>query len=93
MTHSTYTHDMSKRLQVIVDDSEYRDLQRVARRHKLTVSEWVRRAIRELALREPAQSPDRKLGMVREAARGSYPTADIEDMLKDIERGYLESAP
>lgn len=84
---------MSKRLQVIVDDSEYRDLQRVARRHKLTVSEWVRRAIRELALREPVQSPDRKLGMVREAARGSYPTADIEDILKDIERGYLESAP
>ena len=93
MTHTVYTHTMSKRLQVIVDDSEYRDLQRVARRHKLTVSEWVRRAIRELALREPVQSPDRKLGMVREAARGSYPTADIEDMLKDIERGYLESAP
>ena len=93
MTHTVYTHTMSKRLQVIVDDSEYRDLQRVARRHKLTVSEWVRRAIRELALREPVQSPDRKLGMVREAARGSYPTADIEDMLKDIERGYLESTP
>ena len=93
MTHTIYTHAMSKRLQVIVDDSEYRDLQRVARRHKLTVSEWVRRAIRELALREPVQSPDRKLGMVREAARGSYPTADIEDILKDIERGYLESAP
>ena len=93
MTHTVYTHTMSKRLQVIVDDSEYRDLQRVARRHKLTVSEWVRRAIRELALREPVQSPDRKLGMVREAARGSYPTADIEDMLEDIERGYLESAP
>ena len=84
---------MSKRLQVIVDDGEYRDLQRVARRHKLTVSEWVRRAIRELAQREPAHGPDRKLGVVREAALGSYPTADIGDMLKDIERGYLESAP
>ena len=93
MTHTTYTHTMSKRLQVIVDDGEYRDLQRVARRHKLTVSEWVRRAIRELAQREPAHGPDRKLGVVREAALGSYPTADIGDMLKDIERGYLESAP
>jgi hypothetical protein len=28
--------------------------------------------------------------MVREAALGSYPTADIDQMLKDIERGYLE---
>ena len=93
MIDTIYTHAMSKRLQVIVDDGEYRDLQRVARRHKLTVSEWVRRAIRELALREPAQSPDRKLGMVRESARGSYPTADIGEMLSDIDRGYRESAP
>jgi hypothetical protein len=79
---------MSKRLQVIVDDGEYRELQRIARRHKLTVSEWVRRAIRELSLREPAASPDRKLAVVREAATGGYPTADIGVMLAEIERGY-----
>jgi transposase-like protein len=80
---------MSKRLQVILDDAEYRDLVRVARRHRVTVSEWVRRALRELSLREPAASPDLKLAVVREAARGDYPTADIGVMLRDIEAGYL----
>ncbi len=87
-----YTHTMSKRLQVIIDDADYRDLQRVARRHHVTVSEWVRRALKEVALREPTVSPDRKLGVVREAARSSYPTADIDTMLADIERGYLGSS-
>lgn len=85
-----YTHGMSKRLQVIVDDAEYRDLQRTARRHRLTVSEWVRRLIREASRLEPASGPDRKLAVVREAARAAYPTADIDLMLRDIERGYLD---
>jgi len=85
-----YTHGMSKRLQVILDDGEYRELQRVARRHRLTVSEWVRRAIREMRRREPTADPARKLVVVREAARGRYPTADIGTMLEEIERGYLD---
>lgn len=91
MTHTLaaeHTHAMSMRLQVIIDDAEYRDLQRQARRHKVTVSEWVRRAIRELAAREPGAAPDRKLSLVREAALGDYPTADIGDLLEQIERGY-----
>lgn len=93
MAHIDYTHAMSKRLQVIVDDQEYRDLQRIARRHRLTVSEWVRRAVRELSMREPAQSPDRKLAVVREAARGAYPTADIGQMLSEIASGYRQDLP
>lgn len=79
---------MSKRLQVIFDDAEYRELQRVAKRHRLTVSEWVRQAIRELSHREPSAGADRKLQMVREAARNTYPTADIGTMLREIEQGY-----
>ena len=93
MIHGVYTHDMSKRLQVIVDDQEYRDLQRIARRHRLTVSEWVRRAIRELSMREPATSPDRKLAAVREAARGSYPAPEIGQMLTEIAAGYRQDLP
>ena len=30
----------------------------------------------------------RKVAVVREAARGAYPTADINQMLSEIERGY-----
>jgi hypothetical protein len=35
----------------------------------------------------------RKIAMVREAARGEYPTADIGQMLAEIERGYSSDVP
>jgi predicted transcriptional regulator len=84
---------MSKRLQVILDDAEYRELQRIAKRHRVTVSEWVRRAVRELSDREPPAGLDRKLALVREGARSAYPTGDIDAVLEDIERGYLGDRP
>jgi hypothetical protein len=37
---------MSKRLQVLLHDSEMSDIQRLAKRDRLTVGEWVRRALR-----------------------------------------------
>lgn len=80
---------MSKRLQVLFDEGEYREIQRIARRHRMTVSAWVRQVVRELRRREPAREPDRKLQAVRAAARSEFPTADIEQMLAEIERGYL----
>jgi len=84
---------MSKRLQVIVDDAEYRDLQRAARRRGLTVSQWVREAIRSLRRLEPSTDSGRKLSAVREAVRHSYPAPDIDQMLAEIERGYSSGAP
>lgn len=80
--------DMSKRLQVIVEDAEYRDLQKAARRRGLSVSQWVRDAIRAMRRLEPSTDAARKLSAVREAARHSYPAPDVDQMLKEIERGY-----
>jgi predicted transcriptional regulator len=80
---------MSKRLQVILDDAEYRELRRLARRNRMTVSEWVRAALRTMRHREPAVPPDRKIAVVRAAARHDFPTANIDRMLAEIERGYL----
>ncbi|MBP1597340.1 MAG: hypothetical protein H6Q05_2717, partial [Acidobacteria bacterium] len=37
---------MSKRLQVLLDESELREIQRVARAQKMTVAEWVRQILR-----------------------------------------------
>lgn len=37
---------------------------------------------------EPRYDVDRKLAAVREAVEHAYPTADVEEMLGDIERGY-----
>lgn len=38
---------MSKRLQVVVDEAEYAEIQAAAERARLTISEWVRRVLRQ----------------------------------------------
>lgn len=80
---------MSKRLQVVLDDAEYRELQRLSRKQGMTLSQWVRRAIAAMKRREPEADVGRKLMAIREAAKHAYPTADIEQMLAETERGYL----
>jgi hypothetical protein len=79
---------MSKRLQVLLPDREMSDIQRLARRESLTVGEWVRRVLREARASRPLIDPKTKLGAVRRAVKYSFPTADIERMLSEIERGY-----
>lgn len=59
----------------------------------MTVADWVRQALRAARRDEPATEPRRKLAVVREAALGSYPTADIDVMLHEIERAYLPGEP
>jgi hypothetical protein len=48
----------------------------------------MRQARRSSTDRDPA----RKLAAIRAAARHSFPTADIEQMLAEIESGYRESS-
>lgn len=57
----------------------------------MTISEWVRQALRDVRRREPLGDADRKLQVVREAARHAFPAPDIDTMLGEIERGYLGS--
>jgi hypothetical protein len=84
---------MSKRLQVLLDEAELRDLQEAARRQGVPVSEWVRQALREARRREPQGDLDSKLRAVRAATRHNFPTADIDQMLAEIERGYPSQLP
>ncbi len=84
---------MSKRLQVLLDEAEFDELRDAARREGVPVSEWVRRALRETRRRQPRGDIERKLRVVREAARHEFPTADIEQMLAEIEQGYPTSLP
>lgn len=81
---------MSKRLQVLLDEEEFDEIRRAARRQRLTVAEWVRQSLRAARAQETTASPASKLAMVREAARHSYPTGDVEQLLAEIEQGYLE---
>ena len=80
---------MTTRMQVLMEDDEFAEIRRVAKRHRMTVAEWVRQALRRARRDEPATDPRKKLSAVREAARGGYPTADIGRMLSEIEGGYL----
>ncbi|MGA2148720.1 MAG: ribbon-helix-helix protein, CopG family [Bryobacteraceae bacterium] len=79
---------MSKRLQVLLPDNEMAHIQRLAKREQVTVGEWVRRALRQARAGRPGAEPESKLKAVRRAVQYSFPTADIEDMLTEIERGY-----
>jgi len=79
---------MSKRLQVVLDDEEYGRIERFARRERMTVSEWVRRALRQAGEAQPSADAGRKLAVVRAAVRHEFPTADVEQMIREIEQGY-----
>ena len=79
---------MSKRLQVRLPDQEMADIKRLAKREHLTVGEWVRRTLREARSSRPESAPETKLQSIRRAVKYSFPTADIDQMLREIERGY-----
>jgi len=84
---------MSKRLQVLLDETEFDDLREAARREGVPVSEWVRRALREARRREPSGDVDRKLRAVRRAMQYEFPAPDIDQMLAEIEQGYPKDLP
>jgi hypothetical protein len=79
---------MTKRLQVILQDPEYREIQRAAKAQRMTIAAWVRQALAMARRREPVGDSGKKLDVVRAATRHSYPTADIDTMLAEIEHGY-----
>jgi hypothetical protein len=79
---------MSKRLQVLLDESEIREIRRVARTQRMTVAEWVRQVLRAARLEQPAEDATKKLAAIRSAVRHTFPTADIDQMLAEIEEGY-----
>jgi hypothetical protein len=78
----------SKRLQVLLDDAELREIQRAARAQKTTGAAWVRQALRATRIQAPMGDAKRKLEVVRAAVRHSYSSGDIEQMIAEIEHGY-----
>lgn len=78
-----------------MDDDELQSIQRLARRERVTTAEWVRQRLREA--QEARARPDiaTKLAAIQRASTLRAPAPDIEQMLAEIERGYLDdpSAP
>ena len=80
---------MTKRLQVLLADPEYREIQKIARSRSLSVAQWVRQALHAAKREEPLGDVSDKLEALRAAAMFEFPTGDIEQMLTEIEQGYL----
>ena len=73
-----------------MDESEHEAIRAAASEQGMTVSEWVRETLREARRRIPSGDTERKLAAIRAADQLSYPTADIDEMVAEIERGYGE---
>jgi hypothetical protein len=76
-----------------MDDEELAEIQRVAEKNRMTTAEWVRQALRKARRAEPAGDARKKLAVVRAASAHDFPTSDIDQMLGEIERGYLDDGP
>ena len=86
---------MTKRLQVLLDETELRTIQRLAQRDKLTTAEWVRRRLREGVAAGSRPDTGTRLAAIYAAYRrgSAEPSPDIDQMLQEIERGYLHDHP
>jgi len=81
---------MSKRLQVLMRDSDFLALKRHAANLKLTVGEWVRQTLFKTIKQTSSRSPEEKLREIRRAIQCHFPTSDIDQMLREIEQGYTD---
>ena len=71
-----------------MDEEEYLEVQDAARRKRVTVAEWVRRALRK-ARSDHDAAVDAKLRAIADTSRHRFPTADIEVMLREIGEGSV----
>lgn len=78
---------MTKRIQVLLDDEELAAFQRLARSQRMTTVEWVRRSLRAAYEADAGAVIGEKLAAVRRGASFSFPTADIDTMLDEINHG------
>jgi len=67
---------MAKRLQVILQDPEYREIQRLARSRRMTIAEWVRQTLSQARRNEPLAEVEEKLASVRASVRHDFPAGD-----------------
>ena len=74
---------------VLCREAELDRMQELARAQGLTLAAWVRQTLRAAARTQPLGDVDRKLAVIRAAARHQFPTADVDQMNAEIEAGYL----
>lgn len=79
-------------MQVVVDETELERYEATARAFGLTLSEWVRQALRAAATAVSRGDVDDKLSALERASAHSFPAPDIDEMLAEIELGYVRDS-
>ena len=70
---------------------ELKAIQRLAKRERMTTAEWVRQRLREGAAASARPDTASRLAAIHAAYRQTEtePAPEIDQMLEEIERGYL----
>ena len=76
-----------------MDDDELEEIQQSARRERVTAEVGSRQRLREARERQARPDIAAKLAAVQTAYRHQGPTGDVEQMLAEIEQGYLTKEP
>ncbi len=79
---------MTKRLQVLLEDEEFGEIRRAAKKRRQSVAEWVRGALRQARAADAGKPASEKLQVLQSSDTYEFPTASIEVMLDEIGRGY-----
>ena len=77
-----------KRCRIFLNAEEYADLERIAAGRDMSIEEWIAERTRQ-ALTDHHKQVERIDKVIEMSAQGQHPTADIEQMLAEIEAGYL----
>lgn len=77
-----------KRLQVLFEEEELAEIQRIAESKRQPVAGWVRGVLREAMERESTADSRPKLEALRKAISYDFPAPPIDQMLAEIEAGY-----
>jgi len=81
---------VTKRLQVLFDDDELEEIQRLAKRERKTTATWVREQLRAARATAGPSEAEPKLRAIREATTYAFPVGDIDALLAEIEHGAVE---
>ena len=75
---------------VPIDHLIYVKVERIARIKGMSIGEWVNESLRKAVVEAP-EAAEAMRQVIHEAGEVNAPTADIEQMLREIESGYLDN--
>ena len=82
--------DWKEEHRILLDPLIYAKVKGIAKVKGVTIEEWVNESLRH-AVKEAPEAREALLRSIHKAPKGDMPEVDIEQMLKEIESGYLDN--